>query len=439
MPETDLGIRCDYLITMSSDQPQVQRDQFIGITGSKITEVGPWKNQSASTFVHARNRAVLPGMVNGHSHLAMTLFKGLADDLPFQKWLHDYILPLESKLVNPDFVKTGTELAALELIRFGVTTVCDSYFHMDVAGNALDRAGLRAIISECITDFPAPDKREDPGGDFRILDQIKERYSKHETITASLAPHAPYSVSDDLFRKSAEYSRKHGMLMNIHVSETAFEVQQSLEKYKKTPVARLHDLGVMNSPCVFAHCVHLTNEDMSLMAKCNTGVIHNPESNMKLSAGTAPVIQMLKHKLNVGLGTDGAASNNNLGMFHEMDTAAKLQKLAGHDNSIITAYEVLRFATLGGACALGLGDKIGSIESGKFADLIIVDLSEAHMQPVHNVLSQLVYSASGQEVCTVICNGQILFDAGDYKTLEPEAIIKNSQRWRDNIQKSLGQ
>jgi len=341
-------------------------------------------------------------------------------------------------MVDAEFVRVGTELSALEMIRFGVTTACDSYFFEDVVGDVLDRAGLRGLVSECVSDYPTPDKKTSKNGDYETLDKMREKFSGHERIQTCIAPHAPYSCSDETLKKAAAYAKKHGLVQNIHVSETEFEVADSRKKYGKSPVKRLFDLGVLESaPCVCAHCVHVDEDDIKIMAETGASAIHNPQSNMKLGAGCAPIPTMLKHGLKVGLGTDGAASNNNLSLFEEMGTAAQLQKLSSKNNAAMGAADALRLATISGARALGLEDKIGSIEKGKLADLIAVSLEHPHMQPVHDVASQLAYSATGLEVETVIVHGKTLYDKGEFKTLDRAKVIREAAAFRDRIQRKV--
>ncbi|MEQ1876828.1 MAG: amidohydrolase [Bdellovibrionia bacterium] len=437
MGNFSLGVRAGYLLTMKGGSTAVLRDQFVGISAGTISAVAPWADQKAQTFIDARDKVVMPGLINGHTHLPMSLFRGLADDLPFDEWLHGYILPLEGEMVDSEFVRTGTELSALELIRFGVTTVCDSYFFEDVVGDVLDRAGLRGLVSECVSDYPTPDKKNSKTGDYDVLERMLEKFKDHERVQTCIAPHAPYSCSDDTLKKAAAFAGKHGLTQNIHVSETEFEVADSRKKYGKSPVRRLKDLGVLELPCVCAHCVHLDEDDMKIMAETGASAIHNPQSNMKLSAGCAPVPAMLKNKVKVGLGTDGAASNNNLNLFEEMKTAALLQKLSQKSNSALGAAEVLKLATHSGAAALGLGDKLGSLETGKLADLIVVGLDWPHLQPVHDIPSQLAYAATGLEVETVVVQGRVLFEKGEFKTLDRARIFKEASVWRDRIRQEI--
>lgn len=437
MSNFDVGVRAGFLLTMKNGSAEPLVDQFVGINGSKISKIEPFSGQSAKKFIDASKKLVMPGLINGHTHLPMSLFRGLADDLPFEKWLHGYILPLEAQIVDAEFVRVGTELSALELIRFGVTTICDGYFFEDIVGQVLDRAGLRGIVGECVTDFPTPDKKASKTGDYDTLDRMRELFTNHERIDACVAPHAPYSCSDETLKTAAAYARKYNLVQNIHVSETSFEVSESLKKYSKTPVARLNNLGVFDSPCICAHCVHITEDDMKIMCEKGASAIHNPQSNMKLSSGSAPIPLMLEHKMKVGIGTDSAASNNNLSIFEEIGSAALMQKLTQRNNAAIAATDVLKLATISGAHALGLGERIGSLETGKLADLIVLGLDWPHFQPIHDIASQLAYAATGLEVETVLVHGKVLLEHGTFKTLDPDRIYAEASRWRDLIRKKV--
>ena len=439
MKPFDLGIRCDYLLTMQNGSTDVLRDYFVGIQDTRIAAVVPWTSRPSGDcgrLIHAENKVLLPGLINAHTHLAMSLLRGLADDLPFTEWLHQHILPVESKLVNSEFVRVGTGLAALECIRGGVTTVCDMYYFSDTTASVLEDAGLRGLVSQAIASFPTPDNKDLKGNDYRTLDRMRERFGRHERIIPCVGPHAPYTCDDETLAKARSYAGKHGLPIVIHVSETSGEVQESRQKYGKTPVARMKNLGLTGPDAVFAHCVHVDDDDIRILAETKTAAIYNPESNMKLSSGVAPIPRLLGAGVVVGLGTDGAASNNDLSVFREMDTAAKLQKLTQHDNTAMTASQSLRMATIDGARALGIEDRVGSVETGKFADLILVDLVHPHMQPVHNVVSQLVYSASGLEVDTVICHGKILMESARIETittLDASKIYAEASALRDAI------
>lgn len=440
MKHYDIGIHCDYFLPMSEGKAEVFRDYFIGIINSKIETVTPFnpEHQNQSTrFIEAKNKVIMPGLVNGHTHLPMTLFRGLADDLPFADWLYKYIIPLEGKLLNPEFVRVGTSLAALESIRFGVTTICDMYFFANIVAEVIDQSGLRGVVCEAVVDFPSPDDKNHEGIAYEMLEKMIAKYKNNDRITACIAPHAPYTCGDETLKKASAFSKKHGIPLHIHVAETENEFKESIEKYKMTPVERLHKLYVTGPNSIFAHCVHLNDFDIEIMTETKTAAIYNPESNMKLSAGVAPIPKLLKAGVKLGIGTDGAASNNDLSIFREMDTGAKLQKLYNNNNTAMTALDCLGLSTLGGATALGLGNQIGSLEAGKFADVIIVDLNYPHMQPIHNIASQLVYSTSGLEVDTVICHGKILLENREFKTLNSDKIYRDVEKYRKIIQSSI--
>lgn len=418
-------IRAGHLLPMTGQNPYNKlinssdyhkTDQAIAIKNGKIAWIGPWKDfektisQPSSIkiveFIDATQNIVLPGFINAHGHLPMTLFRGLADDEPFQKWLFDNILPLEARLVSPDFVKLGTELACLESLECGVTTVADMYYFEDSIAEACQATGIRAFLGETVIDFPVPDDKSKDGSCFDIARRMLARVPKSETLHFAISPHAPYSCSDATLKKTLQFSEDNDLPIQIHVSETLSEVDEHKKKYGVTPLQRLHDLGLTRRPMVMAHCVHLTDKEIEIAAQCNLGISYNPESNMKLAAGIAPVTKFLKAGIPVALGTDGAASNNDIGLFGEMDTAAKLQKLAQSDNTAIRAIDVLWMATRGGAKVLGLDKITGSIEVGKAADIICVSKNFAHLEPLHDPISTLVYSARGSEVEFVFVNGK---------------------------------
>jgi 5-methylthioadenosine/S-adenosylhomocysteine deaminase len=429
----DIAIRCGWLLTMKEGDEAPRRDQFIGINGTKITQVGAWRPDGwkATKFIDASDKIVIPGLINGHMHLPMSLFRGLADDLPFEEWLHKYILPLEGRLVSPEFVRLGTELAALETIQRGVTTVCDMYYFEEDIAEVVDKAGLRGLLGESVADFPQPDDKNKEGLNYRILEKMVERYGRHDRITPIVAPHAPYTCSDKTLNEALAFAQKHKLPLSIHVSETKFETEGSLKEYGRTPVRRLADLGYLEHNSIFAHCVHLTDEDIHLLARSKVGVVHNPQSNMKLGAGIAPIRKMLDAGVKVGIGTDGAASNNDLNLLNEMDTACKLQKLAHSDNTAMTAVQALRMATREGAKALGIGHLTGTLEVGKAADIVVIDANHANMQPLHDIPAQLVYASTGTEVETVLCNGQIIMEEWEVRTLNRMDIFKRIERYRE--------
>lgn len=404
-----LGIHCGHLLSMAGGDANIQSNVFIGIHNSQITYIGSRPPQVNCPVVEAQNKIVMPGLINGHTHLAMNLLRGIGDDQSLQEWLEKVIFPLEGSRVNPEFVREGTSLALQECMRSGVTTVCDMYYFEDVVGECIEKVGLRGIAGESFNNYPTPDNKALDENYYRILDRMRERFHQHPRVTVAVAPHAPYTCSDELLSKAARYAQTHSLPFLIHVSETQGEVRDSYRQFGKSPVERLHALGVFDGPAIIAHGVHMSDNDLKILQRHSVGVIHNPESNLKLASGIAPVSDYLRSGIRLGLGTDGAASNNNLNMFQEMDTAAKLQKLKGCDPTAMTAVEALRLATHDGARAIGMEDRIGSIEVGKLADIIVIGYDTPNMQPLHDIPSQLVYAAHGNEVETVICHGQIRY------------------------------
>ncbi len=436
----EIGIRCGHLMTMKDGETTIARDRFIGISGSKISEISQWKNGDetrARKFIDAGHKLVMPGLINGHTHLPMTLLRGLAEDQPFSEWLHKTILPIEGKLINPELVRIGSELALLESLYSGVTTICDMYYFEDVVADTVERAGMRGLVGEAIADFPTPDDKNLSGENYKTIERMIERFKGDERITVCVAPHAPYSCSDESLKKAAKMAQKNGLPILIHVLESKHELDESMKTFGKTPVQRLYDLGVMDGPASFAHCVWTSEEDMKLMAKKGTSAIYNPESNMKLGSGIAQVDMMLKNGVTVGIGTDGSASNNDLNIFHEMDSGAKLQKLIRGGNSTVGAREILNMGTLGGAKALGLGKAVGSIEVGKLADIIVLDLNGPEMQPIYNIPSQLVYASSGRNVETVICHGRLLMENSKPLLVDTARLFEEVRESAEKITKFL--
>lgn len=438
MKTYDLSIKAGIVLTMEESKEEPLYNQWIHIIKSKIVCIEPIDDSNkeprftSKKIIDSSKSIVMPGLINSHGHLPMTLFRGLADDLPFQQWLMDYILPLEGRLVSPEFVKLGTELAVLESIRTGVTTVYDMYYFETDVAEVVDKFGLRGVLGESIIDFPSPDNKNKDGSDYKILESLVEKYKNHERITPMVSPHAPYTCSDQTLTKARDFAIKHEIPLGIHVSETSGEVQSSLDQYKKTPVQRLKDLGVTKAKCIYAHCVHVNDEDIKLLKEDNVGVAHNPESNMKLGAGGAPVTKLLKAGVNVGIGTDGAASNNDLNLFREMDIAAKLQKMLHADNTAMTAIQSIRMATRNGAKCLCL-EHTGIVAEGYNADLISISLEAPSMQPLHSPTSQVVYSCSGYDVEHTICHGKVLMENRKVQNMDPEDLYSRIDKYRKRM------
>ncbi|MGE3974161.1 MAG: amidohydrolase family protein [Bdellovibrionales bacterium] len=444
MSQFDLLIECGYLLDVRANDCKILEKQLIGVQNGQFALIEPTtdKNvnlkQNAKKYIDAREQLLIPGLINGHTHLPMSLFRGLAEDMEFQEWLHQYILPIENKILDEDFVRVGTELSLWESASYGVTTFNDMYYYTPIVADAILRSGLRGIVAQTFMDFPTPDNKQGGDNSEKLLLQSVEFCKNESRVRVSLAPHAPYTCNDETIKKTIRLAEKHQLSIHIHVSETKFEVDESQKIYNKSPVQRLWDLGLMKIPSVFAHGVHLSSSDLDLLQKSNTSVIHNPESNMKIAAGIASIPELLNRNIPVGLGTDGCASNNNLNLVCEMDVAAKLQKLK-HLGKGLTAKQILRMATIEGARALHWDDKIGSVEVGKFADFALLKLDVPHMQPTHDLLSHLVYSANGSEIEETYCEGQKVYDRSGPTRLDRLKILKETDFFKNKIAQFLSQ
>jgi 5-methylthioadenosine/S-adenosylhomocysteine deaminase len=367
----------------------------------------------------------------------MVLFRGLADDLPLMQWLQEVIFPAESRAVDAEFCYWGTLLACAEMARSGTTTFTDMYyFEADIA-RAVDRAGLRAVLGQTIIGFPAPDHRT-PEAALRAAEAFIREWKGHPRIVPSVAPHAFYTTSLDLARQARELSRRHGVPFQLHARESRSEDESVRARLGRTAIAALDQAGLLGPGMLLHHVVTADDADIALLARHGVGVSHNPESNMKVAAGVARVPEMLRAGVAVGLGTDGAASNNDLDLFDEMDTAAKLHKLLRDDPTVMPAREVFRMATLGGARALGLDDRIGSLEPGKLADLALIDLRAPGAQPLYDVYSHLVYALKGGAVSTVMVGGRVIVREGRLLTLDEGELAAQVQVQRARILKALG-
>ena len=415
-------------------------DGALAIADGRIVAVGE-KAQVEGAFqaartIDAREGLIMPGLVNAHTHAAMALFRGLADDLPLKTWHENYIFPAEKKWVNEDFVYWGTLLAIAEMIRSGTTTFGDGYFFEEQTALAVTQSGMRAFLGQGILDFPTPDSPS-PAEALKRIETFIQKYSGSPLIHPAPFPHSVYTCSPDLLRQCREVANRHGVPLFIHLAETKNEVEEVLQKYGKTPVNQMESLGLLSPALVACHCVWLSESEMELLSVRGVKVIHNPESNMKLGSGVAPVPDLLARGITVGLGTDGCASNNNLDMFQEMDSAAKLNKVFRQDPTVMPSNVVLEMATLGGAKVLGLEREIGSLEVGKKADIIILDLHRPHLQPLYNIVSHLVYSATGADVRDVIIDGKPVMQDRKLLTIDEETVLQKAQEWKDKIAGSL--
>lgn len=373
----------------------------------------------------------MPGLVNTHTHAAMVAFRGLADDLPLMTWLNDYIFPAESKL-DEEKVYRATLHACSEMIMSGTTCFCDMYLFEDAVARAAKRAGMRAVVGEVLYDFPSPNYGPIEQG-FAYSEILIEKWKNDPLIKIALEPHSPYLCSPDLLKKAFLIAKAHDLRLVIHVSETESEVKNIKEKYGLTPIGHLADLGILAPNLLTCHCVVLTDEDILLLRQFDVKVAHNPESNMKLASGIAPIPRLLKEGICVGLGTDGCASNNNLDLFQEMDTAAKLHKVNTFDPTVLDSTTALRMCTIEAARALGLEKITGSLEVGKKADIILLDTKKPHLTPMYNPASHLVYAARGSDVKTTIINGEVVMEDGSLLSLDLEKTMDDIRKIAESI------
>ncbi len=388
---------------------------------------------AATETIDAGGGIIMPGLINTHTHLPMTLLRGLADDLPLEVWLNEYIFPTEGQHVSPEMVQAGALLAAAEMLLSGTTTCCDGYFYEKHVADAISQTGLRAILGQGVIDFPAPGVPDPSENIQSTTDFLNQWENRHPLITPSVFCHSPYTCSARTLKAAKQLARDRNVLFQIHVAETRNEAEQSLAEHGCTPVAYLDRMGILGPNTLLIHGVHLTDTDIEKLAGTRAGLSHNPESNLKLGAGIAPVPALLTEGVIVGLGTDGCASNNDLDLFGEMDTAAKIHKGSLQDPTVMDAKTVLRMATIDGARAIGLGDITGSLEIGKQADIILIDTQRPHLVPLYHPESHLVYSVRGADVVYTIVAGQVLVADGRLTTLDIEKIMDGARKFGRQI------
>ncbi len=386
--------------------------------------------------IDARDQVIMPGLVNTHGHAAMVLYRGLGSDLALMDWLNQYIFPAEKKTVSPDFVRVGTRLAALEMIESGTTTFTDMYYFEGDVAEATRESGLRAVLGESVIKFPVADAATPEEGLARAEKFIQE-WKTDALITPAVAPHAPYTLEPDTLKAVRALANKYDVPMLIHLSETQDEQKQIADRFHMTPTALLESLGVWTGKSVGAHGVWVNDDDMKILAKRGVGLSHNPESNMKLASGTAQVIKWIAAGVHTGLGTDGAASNNDLDMFEAMRQAAFLHKLANMDPRAMPASQALDLATRGGADVLGMSQKIGSLEVGKQADVITVSMDGARQTPVFDPVSQLVYVTRGDDVRNTVVAGKILMKDRQVTTLRRADVLRDARAMAERVRSAV--
>jgi len=431
----DILITNGTVLQIDADSTRIENGA-VAIAGDKIRAVGraaDFSAASASRVIDARGGIIMPGLVNTHTHAAMTCFRGLADDLPLMQWLNEHIFPAEAHLDEAK-VYCGTLLACAEMIRSGTTCFCDMYLFEDAVARAAAAAGVRAIVGEVLYDFPSPNYGDIEQG-FAYTEELIARWQDDPLVSIAVEPHSPYLCAPELLKRASSLAAAHRIPMVIHLSETESEVAQMKSKSGLTPVGFLAEQGVLSPNLLACHCVVLTDEDISLLRRFDVKVSHNPESNMKLASGIAPVPELVEQGICVGLGTDGCASNNNLDLFLEMGTAARLHKVSTLDPTVMDAAGVLRMATIDAARALGIDHLTGSLEPGKAADIIIIDTAKPHLTPMYHPDSHLVYAARGSDVATTIINGRIVMEDGKFLSLDIGKVMEDINVIAEEIRK----
>jgi len=435
----DLMIRGGTVLTMEDGRPI--ENGAVALTGDTIAFVGAASDAagrcSAKKELDAGGCVVMPGLVNGHTPAAMSLFRGIADDLPLERWLTEYIFPAEKNNLDNDFVYWGTKLACVEMLLSGVTTLCDMYLFEESAAKAVKEIGMRGVLGEVLYDFDSPNYGTLEKG-YDYTEAFIKKWAGDPLIVPSVQPHALDTCSPDLLVRAHEISKKYGVRSIIHVAESRANVAHVREKYGKTSFAYLDGLGVLSDRFTAVHAVWVTDEEVAIMRDRGVAVVTNPESNMKLASGWAPVHKYLARGITVGIGTDGCASNNDLDIFGEMDTLAKLHKVYDEDPTHMNAKTVVEIGTAKGAAALGLADRVGTLTVGKKADVIVVDFDKPHLTPVYNPYSHLVYAAKSTDVRDVVVNGKVLVQNGRLTKADVPEILAKGRELAERVKKSVG-
>ena len=429
----DILVTNGTVLTLNANHTQISNGA-VAIRKDTITAIGPgtdFSDWSASRIIDANGGIIMPGLINSHTHASMTCFRGLADDLQLMTWLNDHIFPAEAKL-DEHKVLWGTLLACAEMIMSGTTCFCDMYLYEDAVARAAKEAGVRAVVGEVLYDFDSPNYGPIEKG-FEYTQTLIDTWKGDPLVSIAVEPHSTYLCAPELLKRAFNLAQTNGLPLVIHLAESRSEVEQIRKRYGRTPVEHLAELDVLAPNVLACHCVEMTPNDITLLQRSDVKVAHNVESNMKLASGVAPIPRLLKEGVCVGLGTDGCASNNDLDLFLEMDTAAKLHKVKTLDPTAMDARTVLRMATIQGARALGLDESIGSLEKGKKADLIIIDTHKPHLTPMYNPVSHLVYAAMGSDVRTSIINGAIVMEDGHLKTINLKNVLSNVTRIANEI------
>src|ERR1700680_159590 len=438
--KADLIVTSGTVVTMDGARA-IYDDGIIVVKGDTIVAVGPRRELEgkylASETINAKGGLVLPGFINGHTHVPMTLFRGIHDDVTLNEWLYKYIFPAEKKNVNEEFVRWGTRLAAAEQIRGGVTTFADMYYFEDAVAEETRAAGMRGVLGETFIDFPAPDNKSEAEM-LAYTEGFLKKWQGDSLIHAAVAPHSIYTCSQKTLQDSAALARKYHAPILIHVAEMKKELDDSLKQNGLTPVQYLEKLGILGPDVLAAHCIFVDEKDRKILADRQVGCVHNPSSNMMLASGVAPVIEERAAGIAVGLGTDGpAGSNNDLDLMEEMDLAAKLQKITKLDPRALGAKSVVEMATIEGARALHMEKLIGSLEVGKKADIIFISLHEPNAVPMYDIYAQLAYALKGSDVETVVIGGRVVMRDKKLLTLNEPGILAKAREYGKKVEASL--
>jgi len=436
MENVDLIVDATWIATVNADDALLT-DHAVVVKDTRIVDILSSEAAAAryqGTVHHAlSNHLLVPGLINAHTHAAMALLRGFADDLPLMTWLQEHVWPTESRWVDKDFVRDGTQLAIAEMLRGGTTCFSDMYYYPDIAAAAAQASGIRATIGLIVLDFPTT-WATDPDEYFHKGLQLHDRLRDDPLVSTALAPHAPYTVSDGPLTRVRMYTDELDIPVHMHVHETQHEVQQAIDDTGTSPLRRLKRLGLLNPHLIAVHMTQLQDDDIELVASSGINVVHCPESNLKLASGFCRVNDLLNAGVNVALGTDGAASNNDLDMLGELRSAALLAKAVANDAAALNVTQALRMATINGARALGIADETGSLEVGKAADMVALDLNALNTQPVYNAISQLVFAASREQICNVWVAGECLIENARLTRIDEAALLHKVAAWGQRMQ-----
>ena len=439
--DVDLIVSGGMVVTMDAARA-LYPDGSVAVSGDSIVAVGPRteveSHYRGSQTIDARGKLLLPGFINGHTHVPMTLFRGLHDDVTLHDWLYKYIFPAEAKNVNEEFVRWGTRLAAAEQIRAGVTTFADMYYFEDAVADETKAAGMRAVLGETFIDFPAPDNKTNAEM-LAYTEKFLKKWQGDALIHAAPAPHSIYTCSTKTIQDAAALARKYHAPILMHVSEMKKEWEDSEKQNGMSPVQYLESIGVLGPDLVAAHCIFVDEADRKLLAQRQVGCVHNPSSNMMIASGVSPVPEMRAAGIAVGLGTDGpAGSNNDLDLMEEIDLAAKLAKITKMDPLALNAKAVVEMATIDGARALHMDKEIGSLEAGKKADLILISLDEPNAVPMYDIYAQIAYSLKGNDVETVVIGGRVVMRDRKLLTIDEPRVLEKAREYGKSVSASLG-